>query len=274
MSEVSNEAGTSTVVCDECGSHNEWGTAFCGSCGAYLDWDGQPSPEEPAVVEPVALVEAAAEPLPATAPEPAAEPQPAVAPESLAPETAVAPEPEVAPESKAKTEVSPGPVARSASPKQPAPQKPAPQKPAPQQPAARQPAAEAKPKPKRPAPTHNEPPLRPGDLVCGTCGTGNAPARNFCRRCGSPLADATVVAADPWWRRLFSRRSAAPAAGTRPKIRRRSRLPGRLVALALVAAVVYGVVAFAWPWWKGGAQDSVLDRVSGTQRYEPTTVSA
>jgi hypothetical protein len=47
--------------------------------------------------------------------------------------------------------------------------------------------------------------LRPGDLICGECGEGNAPARNFCSRCGEPLLAAEIVRA-PWWRKLLPRR--------------------------------------------------------------------
>lgn len=59
--------------------------------------------------------------------------------------------------------------------------------------------------------------LRPGDLVCGQCGEGNAPTRKFCSRCGEELTTAAVVRS-PWWRRLvFWRRGPRILeAGTRP----------------------------------------------------------
>ncbi|MEV7253132.1 NADase-type glycan-binding domain-containing protein [Streptomyces cyaneofuscatus] len=47
--------------------------------------------------------------------------------------------------------------------------------------------------------------IRPGDLICGSCGQGNAPARRFCARCGFELREAQV-ARTPWWRRLLRRR--------------------------------------------------------------------
>lgn len=47
--------------------------------------------------------------------------------------------------------------------------------------------------------------LRPGDLICGECGEGNAPARKFCSRCGQSLVAAETVRL-PWWRRLLPRR--------------------------------------------------------------------
>jgi hypothetical protein len=53
------------------------------------------------------------------------------------------------------------------------------------------------------APTHR---LQPGDLICGNCGEGNAPARKFCSRCGSSLIEAAVITKIPWWRRIRIRR--------------------------------------------------------------------
>jgi hypothetical protein len=105
----------------------------------------------------------------------------------------------------------------------------------------------------RPAPVGEpapEPRIRPGDLICGNCGEGNDPARKFCRRCGSTLAEATVAAvAVPWWRRVFARRQKAPApAGTRPTPSDRARGWGCLSsAVTKVAAVVViiAVVLFA-----------------------------
>ncbi|WP_124267216.1 hypothetical protein [Streptomyces sp. ADI96-02] len=47
--------------------------------------------------------------------------------------------------------------------------------------------------------------IRPGDLICGDCGQGNAPARKFCARCGFELREAQVARA-PWWGRLRRRR--------------------------------------------------------------------
>ncbi|WP_344233137.1 zinc ribbon domain-containing protein [Kribbella hippodromi] len=58
--------------------------------------------------------------------------------------------------------------------------------------------------------------VRPGDLICGECGTGNPPARKFCSRCGESLAAAQVVKVR-WWRRLRLRRGPRTmAAGSRP----------------------------------------------------------
>lgn len=58
--------------------------------------------------------------------------------------------------------------------------------------------------------------LRPGDLVCGACGEGNSPSRNFCRRCGHGLHEAEVVRR-PWWRRVIPHRAPrVHVAGERP----------------------------------------------------------
>lgn len=124
-----------------------------------------------------------------------------------------------------------------------------------------------------------EPPtrkLRPGDQVCGTCGEGNAPERNFCRRCGDDLAETEVVR-QSWWRRTFTREPAPPpAAGTRPDaagsggrgLGRRARgarrgilgtigSVGRVVAMVMIAAAALGIAAV--PAWR----DAATDRVSG-----------
>jgi hypothetical protein len=57
--------------------------------------------------------------------------------------------------------------------------------------------------------------LELGDLVCGVCGEGNPPVRNFCSRCGESLDTAGVVK-PVWWRRLFKRRQKSFGLGTRP----------------------------------------------------------
>ncbi len=61
---------------------------------------------------------------------------------------------------------------------------------------------------KRPAAIVKKPPsrrLRPGDLICGDCGEGNADTRKFCSRCGSTLLTAEVVRT-PWWRKILPKR--------------------------------------------------------------------
>lgn len=74
-------------------------------------------------------------------------------------------------------------------------------------------ATTTRPKPVKQAPTRK---ILPGDLICGECGEGNAPARNFCSRCGASLKQA-VVAKKKWWQRLIPRRRRKTMeAGARP----------------------------------------------------------
>lgn len=76
--------------------------------------------------------------------------------------------------------------------------------PQPAVPAAQLPgAAEAKRFAPQPAAQHAPP--RPGDLVCGSCGTGNETHRKFCRQCGASLVAAVVEPRLPWWKRWFRR---------------------------------------------------------------------
>ena len=61
---------------------------------------------------------------------------------------------------------------------------------------------------KRPTAVVKKPPtrrLRPGDLICGDCGEGNADTRKFCSRCGATLLTAEVVKT-PWWRKILPKR--------------------------------------------------------------------
>ncbi|MER6799974.1 zinc ribbon domain-containing protein, partial [Amycolatopsis mediterranei] len=81
--------------------------------------------------------------------------------------------------------------------------------------------------------------LNPGDLICGRCGKGNAPARNFCSRCGASLAESEVVKTS-WWRRLFGRKPKELKAGARPGkdgVRRRTAHRGRPLHALLVLRV-------------------------------------
>jgi hypothetical protein len=102
----------------------------------------------------------------------------------------------------------------------------------------------------RPGPRTSEQPTRrhPGDLICGQCGEGNDPARHFCRRCGSELAEAIAVQL-PWYRRLMNRvfGSRQREAGWRPKRVGGPNVTGmfvRVLRLAIAALLVVAVLAF------------------------------
>jgi len=92
-----------------------------------------------------------------------------------------------------------------------------------------------------------EPPIKPGDLICGVCGAGNSPDRRFCRRCGNSLAAATVAVAVhvPWYRRIFGGgQSQTFEAGERPSsLGREGRSAGWFVKRALVILLVIVIVA-------------------------------
>lgn len=104
--------------------------------------------------------------------------------------------------------------------------------------------------------------LRPGDLICGECGEGNAPARKFCSRCGESLLAAETVQI-PWWRKLLPRRGPKTVAVSdqrrpgstgvsvrkagpdiRHGFRRAYRIGRMVVGLALIGAgILYGAFA-------------------------------
>jgi hypothetical protein len=74
-------------------------------------------------------------------------------------------------------------------------------------------APSQRPKPVKQPPTRK---ILPGDLICGECGEGNPPARNFCSRCGSSLK-AALVAKRHWWQKLIPhRKRKTMEAGARP----------------------------------------------------------
>jgi hypothetical protein len=137
----------------------------------------------------------------------------------------------------------------------------------------------------RPAPRRDLGPsrtIRPGDLICGECGEGNTPDRNFCRRCGNSLKEAEVVPT-PWWRRLVPRRRRY-AAGERPRrLQGRGRQGGGVVAkgregkrkfhrvvgiVARVTAVVavLGVGGLSLGPWRSTVTDWLGDRFESVRR--------
>ncbi|CAM3496074.1 zinc ribbon domain-containing protein [Occultella aeris] len=148
------------------------------------------------------------------------------------------------------------------------------------EPAARAPGAPmavrpgaAKPRPApRPVPA-DEPPPAPGDLICGSCGTGNVPTRKFCRRCGTSLAEAKVQPSRSWWRRLLRPDAKpGPVAGTRPKTRRR-RFPTKLVSTVVILGLLTAVGLYFRPELER-AYEAVLDRAQGNTAVNPTGFTA
>jgi hypothetical protein len=93
-------------------------------------------------------------------------------------------------------------------------------------------------------PAPSEPDVKPGDLICSNCGTGNDPARRFCRRCGNSLLTAVVARRPPWYRRIFGRQRAL-AAGERPSHMGRAGSKRRAISLprVLLMLVALGVIA-------------------------------
>ncbi|MBZ2197053.1 zinc ribbon domain-containing protein [Occultella gossypii] len=131
----------------------------------------------------------------------------------------------------------------------------------------------AKPRPApRPVP-EDEPPPAPGDLICGSCGTGNVPTRKFCRRCGTSLAEAKVQPSRSWWRRLLRPDAKpGPVAGTRPKTRRR-RFPTKLVSTVVILGLLTAVGLYFRPELER-AYEAVLDRAQGNAAVNPTGFTA
>ncbi|MFG1648172.1 NADase-type glycan-binding domain-containing protein, partial [Amycolatopsis sp. NPDC049252] len=116
--------------------------------------------------------------------------------------------------------------------------------------------------------------IQPGDRVCGDCGEGNPPNRNFCSRCGESLSTA-AVARTPWWRRLRPRRGphlVSPA--DRPAKRGGNRRLGRRLirgvrTYAFVAVLAFGLLAGIYP----PLRTAVVDRVTGVRTWAAGLIS-
>jgi ribosomal protein L40E len=228
------------IVCAECGTTNQAGEDFCGECGAYLEWDGR-------TVEP--------EPEPEPAPAPVVEEAPRTVVDRVKAAVGIGTDDETSAEQEKPPET----------PAEPAAQKTA-------APVAAVLPGAAAPKARKRTAAPLDQPLQPGDLVCGSCGAGNSPSRKFCRRCGHDLAEAEV-AKIPWWRRILPKRGPrTKVAGTRPRQRRRSRLPS-YARVVVVLALVAGVVYLTKPLWSP-AGEYVMDRVKGTVKVQPVKYTA
>ncbi|KQO96754.1 zinc ribbon domain-containing protein [Leifsonia sp. Leaf264] len=158
-------------------------------------------------------------------------------------------------EDAARTPASPDPQRAEAA--QPAPVPPAEAR----QPAASQPAAAPR-KPQRPQVRAEDAP-KPGDVVCPTCGAGNAPGRNYCRRCATQLTATQNRSLDP---------SAQPKAGARP-VAKRSRVRPAFVVVPILLLVLLGVGWLSRDWLASAAA-SVIDKVAASTPVRPVSVAA
>jgi hypothetical protein len=211
------------IICKECGNQNADDDQFCGSCSAFLEWSGEKI--APDVPEPEPVVEDEADkaglvtrikhaisgpdlpPPPdggaTSAPGGLASPTgtPAAAPTAASTAAAAGASAATAGAARAPATAEEKAAALVAKPE--AIEARTPQAQTPQ-------AAKARPKPVKQPPTRK---INPGDLVCGACGEGNDPARNYCRRCGTSLAEIVPIK-KKWWQR--SKKPKTVAAGTRP----------------------------------------------------------
>jgi len=212
------------IVCKECGHQNEDDDLFCGNCPAFLEYSGERI--------------GGPEPVPTEAPATAAQPglvtriRHAISGSDLPPPTGASgatgtglrPPGAGAPLASAPTST---PIGGPPAPPRTGDERAAALVAKPdalQPPDLRQPvtarapeaqrpqAAPPRPKVAKQAPSRK---INPGDLVCGVCGEGNDPQRNYCRRCGSTLAEATV-ARTRWFRRRPKQSKKVVAAGDRP----------------------------------------------------------
>lgn len=238
------------VICARCGTENPPDAKFCNNCDAFLEWEGAAETSKPVQEKPVPEKEATEKPVAqksvngqqAAASVPAAVPEPAPVPE--APRQRPLPQPEPAPRA-AQPSVGQSSVA---------------------QPTEEQPRRPPRPAPPEPPP--QEPPV-PGDKICGQCGAGNVPTRNFCHSCGASLADVRVVA-EPWWRRFLPKPGGKRyEAGSRPGkggIRRRGgqlgaagrRMASLVRRVLLVAVLLLGLLYALIPGFRSAVNDQVL----------------
>ncbi|MGY0236137.1 NADase-type glycan-binding domain-containing protein [Longispora urticae] len=272
------------IVCRQCGERNEAGAQFCGACGAFLEWEGTATAEARPAVPPTEPRPAARPEAPAPRTRPAGpeanrptwnftrpEPRPAPGAEPR-PAGPLPPAPDAPPPSHEALPASPAPAAPPPPPPAPAPDQ---WTPAPVRPTERQPTDE--PTVRRPTRHHAEDrPLLPGETPCPACGTGNDPARRFCRRCGGPLTPAAVVVPPTRWRRLvawvFPRR--VYDAGTRRTARRPISWRRPVLLLAGVLALVTIAATPGLRALPGKGLAAVLDRTSKPAARVPSAARA
>jgi ribosomal protein L40E len=236
------------LICGECSARNNYGESFCSNCGAYLVWQRAPDAAEQKRPTLTAGPGTGASPAVTTVPIPIVPAPPGDAPDTppgVPSGTPPTPPGDSwnsgrvnrpmrgahlagraggdTPENTGTQEASGPKVLGGAGP------------------AEVKPGHRVVPAPSQ-APPQDEPPPLPGELICGRCGAGNKPERNFCRRCAASLKEAAVVPTPSWWRRLLSRRQRpALPAGTRPKRRNQRRFPTRSVSFLAVMGLFSGV---------------------------------
>jgi len=229
----------SVILCKKCGAHNEPTAEFCGGCGSFLEFTGVKI-DDPAAAGVSQATAASAAGTAGTPAGPAGGASGTSATEGTRPARRPAVETARRP---------------TAAPPTPAPAGVRPDQPQAAEPRARRPTDEA-PKPVRTATTAAPAPAivaKPGDLICGNCGSPNEPSRNFCRTCGRSLQTALPAARPPWWRRLLpARKAKVVAAGTRSKHETQARSGGgagqtfkAVAAMVGVALVVFGMAGYA-----------------------------
>jgi hypothetical protein len=280
------------IICGNCGTRNEDGTAFCGECGEFLEWTGtktavantgdatqtatptaDPS-TAPSTVERAAGTASGTAPVTGTAgPATGTAAMGTTAtggPATGGPTTGTA-----GTESERVFHVHPGPATTGPATATTGPD--AVRQPPFGTPQAVQPGEEFTPTytPRR----HDDDEPNEGDLICGKCGTANVPTRKFCRRCGNELATAEVVEARlSWWRRLLNwlrGRRKRYEAGDRRQIRQpRGRGRGILLISAVLALVLVLVAALPARPLLNKLVTFVKDRTSAQVPVTPVAIHA
>lgn len=269
------------IVCTQCGHHNPDGKKFCEACDEYLAWAGQPVEEQEPEPEPepeseVVLDEPDPEPLVVPKADVDPDEERAVVDAERQREDAERAERELRDERARSLVAPPTDTTEDAPPKdQIEPTKPT--------------VVKKKKKAKKTTVQQRQR-VRPGDVVCVKCGTGNPPDNNFCKKCGFTLEDAQPAAVLPWWKRLFRReprtheagfrrgrrgtRGAGGLAGARSAKRSVLRVMGTLGRTAALLALVVGALGVSVGPWRSAAVGWVTDRFDGVRQlvapsYEP-----
>lgn len=248
------------ILCRVCGTRNADDATFCSNCTSFLEWEGERVPDEPQVQDAARGREAQEEVTEERTEEPALIAPPVEEPPTASEETPSIDDPirDAAPpadqrvaerQAAAGEEQTPPAAGRTVQPdvvSQPVTRPPIADVPPSRRPTT--PQRPGRPDARERAGARRPEAPRPGELICGNCGTGNDPQRRFCRRCGHSLATAPVAVRLPWYRRIFTRRARVTAAGTRPgRMGRRGHsrpLFSSLIVLLVLGGLVGGVATY------------------------------